>query len=122
MCGYDDFTAARGADLAIDSVGGDVFRASCDLVRPRGRLVVVGCTSGEPQRVDPQKLVHRSLAVIGFHLRAYDPRVALAACAGWLGEGRIRAQVDRVLPLAELASAHELLASRATFGKLVLAV
>jgi NADPH:quinone reductase-like Zn-dependent oxidoreductase len=34
--------------------------------------------------------------------------------------GRLRSVVDRVLPLAEVATAHKLLESRAVFGKLVL--
>ena len=120
-CSYDDFSAARDADIVLDSVGGDIFRRSCDLVRPRGRIVVIGSSSGYPQRIDPQKLVHRSLSVIGFHLQAFDPREALTACRPWLAEGRIGPQVDRVLPLSQMRAAHEILASRATFGKVVLA-
>ena len=35
-------------------------------------------------------------------------------------DGRIRAVVDQVLPLAEARKAHELMEDRAQFGKLVL--
>jgi NADPH:quinone reductase-like Zn-dependent oxidoreductase len=34
--------------------------------------------------------------------------------------GKIRAVVDRILPLAEARQAHELMENRAQFGKLVL--
>jgi NADPH:quinone reductase-like Zn-dependent oxidoreductase len=36
--------------------------------------------------------------------------------------GELRATIDRVFPLAEIAAAHERLASNATFGKVVLDV
>jgi NADPH:quinone reductase len=128
VCGYDDFVAAAraagGADLVLDSIGGAVFRRSCDVVRSQGRIVIVGCTSGEPQRVDAVKLVHRSIAVIGWHLRAVlgDPallRQAIATCTPWLADGSIQPCIARALPLAEIRAAHELLASRDAFGKVV---
>ena len=37
-----------------------------------------------------------------------------------VGEGRLRPVVDRVLPMAEVKQAHELLENRAVFGKIVL--
>lgn len=128
VCGYDDFAAAAraagGADLVLDSIGGAVFRRSCDSVRSPGRIVIVGCTSGEPQRVDAIKLVHRSIAVIGWHLRAVlaDPellRTAIASCTPWLADGSVLPCIARAVPLAEIRAAHELLASRQVYGKLV---
>ena len=38
----------------------------------------------------------------------------------FVAAGKIRAVVDRVLPLSEARQAHELMESRAQFGKLVL--
>ena len=128
VCGYDEFTAAAralgGADLVLDSIGGGVFRRSCDVVRSPGRIVVVGCTSGEPQRVDAVKLVHRSIAVIGWHLRAVLARPELlgatvATCTPWLVDGSVQPCIARTLPLADIRAAHELLASRQALGKII---
>lgn len=129
VCGYDGFAAAArgagGADLVLDAVGGAVFRTSCDVLRSPGRIVIVGCTSGEPQRIDAVKLVHRSIAVVGWHLRAVvsNPELVaatLAACTPWLDAGDVRAHIARALPLADVRAAHALLASRQTYGKVVL--
>ena len=38
----------------------------------------------------------------------------------FVGQGKIKAVVDRVVPLAEARRAHELLENRAQFGKIVL--
>ena len=38
----------------------------------------------------------------------------------FVAQGKIRAVVDRVLPLSEARQAHELMENRAQFGKIVL--
>jgi NADPH2:quinone reductase len=125
VCGYEELrrAAADGADVVLDSVGGAAFRASLGVLRPLGRLLVVGASSGEPQRIDAVKLVHRSHAVIGVHLRHLIERPALrdralAACVPWAVAGRVHARVEH-LPAPELAVAHARLAARAVIGKLV---
>ncbi|HYD43623.1 MAG TPA: zinc-binding dehydrogenase, partial [Anaeromyxobacter sp.] len=37
-------------------------------------------------------------------------------------EGKLRTVIDRTLPLSEVRRAHELLAERAQFGKIVLTI
>jgi len=125
VCGYGDLRAAApdGVDLVLDGVGGDVFRASCAVLRPFGRIVVIGASSGQPPRIDAVKLVHRSHAVIGAHLQNLLGRRELldrtiAACMPWVVEGQVRARVT-TLPVAEICAAHERLAARGVAGKLV---
>ncbi len=116
---------ARGADIVLDSVGGDVFRKSLAILAPLGRLVTIGATSGATRPIDAVKLIFRSHAVLGFHLDAILARPDLvAASLGWLmprlASGELVVQVGHTLPLAEVAEAHALLASRASYGKIVL--
>ena len=125
VCGYEELRGAApgGADIVLDSVGGAAFRASLGVLRPLGRLLVAGASSGEPQRIDAVKLVHRSHAVIGVHLRHLMERPALreralAACVPWAVAGQVRARVEH-LPATALAAAHARLATRAVIGKLV---
>jgi NADPH:quinone reductase-like Zn-dependent oxidoreductase len=125
VCGYDELRRAApdGVDVVLDGVGGDVFRASCGVLRPFGRIVVIGASSGEPQRIDAVKLVHRSHAVIGVHLRGLLARPdllgrAIAACAPWVRDGQVRARVT-ALPVSEIRAAHVRLAAREVIGKLV---
>ena len=40
--------------------------------------------------------------------------------AKWLGEGRVRAVIDSVLPLRDVRGAHERMLERKLFGKIVL--
>jgi NADPH:quinone reductase len=117
--------AGLAPDVVVDPVGGRVTGASLRLLPPFGRLVLVGMASGEPTPIDAAGLVHRSLCVHGVHLSAVLAdaglvRRALAILLPWLERGRIAIQVGHVLPLARVADAHALLASRASWGKIVL--
>lgn len=127
VCGYGELREAApdGVDLVLDSVGGEASRASLGVLRPLGRLLLVGASSGEPPRIDAVKLVHRSHAVIGVHLRHLFERGALlerslAACIPWALAGQVRARVT-AMPVRELRAAHERLAARGVIGKLVVA-
>jgi len=118
-------TGDRGADIVLDGVGGDLTRRSLAVLRPFGRLVVVGAASGEAPRLDPIKMIHSSVTVIGFHLRGLwrQPDVAREALAEWLTwveSGAVQPQIDAVLPLADVRLAHERLAARRAIGKIVL--
>ena len=128
VCSYDDLraTVPGGADIVLDPVGGAVFRASTAILRPFGRIVVIGAASGEPQQIDAIKLVHRSHAVIGVHLRHLLERADLLArtletCRPWVIAGHVRARVT-TLPIADIRHAHDQLAARAVIGKLVIAI
>jgi NADPH:quinone reductase len=130
--GYEDFeraarelTGGRGPDLVLDTIGDEVLRRSLRLLPPLGRLVVLGMASRRAPAIDSVQLLFRSQAVLGFHLRALLARGDLIAPSlqrilGWIAAGELAVEVGRVLPLAEIRRAHELLASRTVAGKIVL--
>lgn len=130
--GYDEFdvaarefTGGRGPDICLESIGGDVFRRSLAILPALGRLVVYGAAGGEPQPIDTLKLFFRSQAVLGFHLNAIFERRDLLASSlttllGWIGEGKLKIQIGQTFPLSEVRKAHELIASRQSYGKIVL--
>lgn len=128
VCGYSELRRAApdGVDVVLDGVGGEAFRASSGALRPFGRIVVIGASSGEPQRVDAVKLVHRSQAVVGLHLRHLVARPDLVdraaqACVPWAIDGRVRARTTQ-LPITEIRAAHDRLAARGVIGKLVIRI
>jgi NADPH2:quinone reductase len=115
VCGYDELR--EPVDVGLDGVGGAAFRATCRVLRPNGRIVLIGASSGEPQRVDAIALVHRSQSVIGMHLRHVAIDRALAGCAPFVAKIHAR---TTIMPMRDIAAAHAQLAARAIAGKLVL--
>lgn len=120
-------TGGRGVDVVLELVGSAYFPESLDACAPRGRLVVVGLTAGRKASIDLGLLLRRRLHVMGTVLRARPIEEKIAAAAlldralgPLLSRGRLAPVVDRVFPLAEAAAAHALIASDATFGKVLL--
>src|SRR5205814_1484728 len=96
---------------------------------PGGRLVLIGLMGGAQGEVNLAQLLLRRLAVIGSTLRGRSVADKARIVEGFrarfgaaLAAGRLRAPIDRVLPLARAAEAHRLMQSSAHFGKIVLRV
>jgi NADPH2:quinone reductase len=140
--GYDDVyleqgwaTAARqrsegrGLDVILDSVGGEIRVQSFDLLAPMGKLVLYGNSSlaAEPGFLGSE-LRARCASTLGFSIMALarsapDTLRAIALSAlDALTQRHIRIDITEVLDLEKAARAHELLESRASTGKLVLAI
>lgn len=130
--GYDEFDAAareftggRGPDICLESIGGDCFNSSLAMLPPFGRLVVYGAAGRVAQPIDTLKLFFRSQSVLGFHLNGIFARPdlllsSLTALLGWIAAGKLKIQIGHTFPLAEIRQAHELIASRQSYGKIVL--
>jgi len=126
--GYED-PLPGPIDVMIDTVGGDVFTRALESMAPFGRMVCIGASSGEAQRIPGVgDLRVRGVGVLPFSMgafRARHPEQFLKTCAEGIElirSGALRPPVGQVLPLAEAAEAHRRLGSRATTGKLLLAV
>jgi NADPH2:quinone reductase len=121
-------TGGRGVDVVYDSVGKETFERSLNSLRPRGLMVLFGQSSGPVPPIDPQVLNARgSLYLTRPNLAHYmTNREELFQRAGdlfrWLAAGELDVRIDRVMPLAEAARAHQYLEGRQTRGKVLLEV
>jgi len=125
--GYDELPDDLRVDVVVDPVGGELFRAAVGRLRPLGQLVAIGFAGGLWPEVQPAQIVGRNVGVQGVYigrLLRHAPDV-IAAATGELLElwtaGRIRPFVGAEFPLAEVEAAHELVESRRSVGKVVLA-
>lgn len=120
-------TGGQGADVVLDGVGKATFAKSMEAARVRGHVVIFGASSGPADPIAPNTLQGRALTISGGSLPRFTAtREELLWRArevfGWYQAGKLRVNIDRVLPLAEAAEAHRLLEGRQTAGKLLLAV
>lgn len=107
-----------GPDVVIDSVGGDTFAKAIDVVRPGGRVVTYGATTGAAQ-VEIRRFFYKQLDVLGTTMgTALDFEQMLEL----YDSGHLHPPVDRVFPLAESAAAHRRMESGQQFGKIVLSI
>ncbi|MDR7269709.1 NADPH2:quinone reductase [Pelomonas saccharophila] len=121
----DWVSAARGVAVVFDSVGRSTFAGSLDALRVGGHLVLFGAASGQPEPVDVLALQKKSLTLTRPVLPHFLPDAAkrrerAATVFEAVLSGAVQLRIHAEFPLADVAGAHELLASRATQGKLLL--
>ena len=110
-------TNKKGVDVVVEHTGAATWPGSISSLKNNGRLVTCGATSGFDARTDLRQVFYRHLSLLGSFMGS---KGELLEAMKFVREGKIRAVVDRVLPLSEARSAHELIEDRAQFGKIVL--
>lgn len=109
-------TGGRGVDVVFEHVGPATWEKSLRSLAKGGRLVTCGATTGPTVTIDLRLLYMRQTTVMGSLM---GTRAELLAAAKWMGERRIRAVIDSVLPCREARAAHERMLDRKLFGKIV---
>ena len=143
--GYEGYRAALagGVDVVVDAVGGSLFRPGWRALKPDGRYVLYGFAAAlGPGRVRymhaafellrmgallPSALVQATKSLSGFNLSlvphlAGELQARFARIEGMVASGALRPVVGAVLPFERLPEAHALLQSRASTGKVVVAL
>jgi NADPH2:quinone reductase len=112
-----DLTSGRGVDVVLDSVGAATWRDSINVLRPFGRMVVCGATSGDKPDVSIRELYQAHRRILGAPL---GNRLEFRRLVNALVDGALKPTVHAVLPLASVHDALRLLESRTFFGKIAL--
>jgi len=124
-----DATGGAGVDVVLDLVGGAYLAGNLEALSQRGRMIVVGLTSGRTAEIDLGTLLRKRLCLVGTSLRSRHGEEKIAVAQAFrhvvsplFADGRVQPIVDRVFPLDEAAEAHRRMESNENFGKLVLTV
>ena len=119
-------TSGRGADLVVDMAGGGP-QAVARLIKStayRGRLAIVGASSGEPPSIGFWDIIMKNLTVHGilFGAEMHTPRAhaLLRRHMAGAAAGRLRMPIDREFALADAAEAHRYVESSRPFGRVLL--
>ncbi|HET7737314.1 MAG TPA: zinc-binding dehydrogenase [Tepidiformaceae bacterium] len=118
-------TGGRGVDFVLESVGGDVYRKSIDVLAEGGRICSVGNSSGEAEvAADATLVARKGLSVTRFALPSEIPtggtRRELPKVLDLVAAGTFRPVIDRTFELSEAEAAHRRLEERGNFGKVLL--
>ena len=123
-------TGGRGADLAVNTVGGSVFAECVRALAFEGRLAIVGYVDGQLKaEMDLEALHAKRLRLFGVSNKLRNAEQRAATVRGFaadllpaIADGRIKPLVDRVFPFAELPQAKALMESNAHTGKIVVSL
>ena len=120
-------TTGKGVNVILDLVGAAFFEQNLKSLSTKGRLVLVGLTSGASGSFDLRRALTKRLKIIGTVLRsrsldekAEATQLFARDVVPLLKQGLVKPNIDRVYPLKDVRSAHEYLESNDSFGKVVL--
>jgi NADPH:quinone reductase-like Zn-dependent oxidoreductase len=108
----------RGADVVVETVGDATWKRTVDAVRPGGRVVVCGATSGPNPPAALHRIWWKQLDLLGSTM---GTRADFEGAYDLVAAGATPV-IDSVLPLAEARAAHERMESGEQFGKIVLSI
>jgi zinc-binding alcohol dehydrogenase/oxidoreductase len=103
-------------DVVVESVGPATWDRSVRALRPGGRLVVCGGTSGSRVELDLPRLFFKQIEIIGSTMGSYPE---FAHVTRLVGQG-LAVQVDEVLDRSEYPAALDRLREGRQLGKVVL--
>ena len=121
-------TGGEGLDICVDNVGGTLFTSLARLMRWNGRLMPIGFTSGEIPSLPMNLPLLKNYSIVGVFVGPWierspdDANRAAETVMTWVGEGKLRPHIDRVLPLERVAEAMSAIAKRTVQGRIVLKV
>ncbi|HCL25850.1 MAG TPA: hypothetical protein DHW65_05835 [Dehalococcoidia bacterium] len=118
-------TGGNGVELVAECVGGETLEKSVRCVASYGRLVSYGNASQTPANIPASDFTTANRSIIGFSIGrspvgSLDHKGAMAELFPLIEQGKAKLIVDRILPLSDVAKAHEHLASRGARGKVIL--
>ncbi|HEU0131138.1 MAG TPA: NAD(P)H-quinone oxidoreductase [Mycobacteriales bacterium] len=123
----EDFAELVSADVILDILGAKYLARNVAALRPAGRLVVIGLQGGTKAELDLGALLAKRATVAATSLRSrpVEEKGAIVNDVRsyvWplVEDGGVRPVVDRVLPLADSAEAHRVMAAGEHVGKIVL--
>ena len=112
-------TAGLGPDLIVDGTSGETFDKALDAVRPGGRVVTYGATTGQVPQLMVRRIFWKQLDVLGSTMGAPDD---FRGMLDLVTASKLAPVVGRVFPLDEAVKAFQRMEEAKQFGKIVLAM
>ncbi len=123
-----DLTDQKGADVIYDPVGGDLFDQCTRCINWKGRLLVIGFTSGRIPSMPANLALLKGCQLVGVFwgsFRGREPDVHAQNVRDLFemyNEGKLKPLVKDCFPLERYADALNLFIQRKAVGKVVLEV
>ena len=116
-----------GANVILDNMGASYLGRNVDVLKPDGRLVIIGMQGGVKGELNVGALLGKRAEVFaaGLRFRPLEQKAEIVADVRarlWplVEQGSVKPIVGQVVPMAEAASAHQALEEGSVFGKILL--
>ena len=122
-------TAGKGVDVILDVIGGDYVERNVVSLAVKGHIIQVGVMAGKPVSFNVGLLLGKRASITGTVLRARPLEEKIAISQRFAAEmlplfdsGHLKPVIDSTYAFADIASAHEYMATNGNVGKIVITV
>ncbi|WP_186758493.1 NAD(P)H-quinone oxidoreductase [Echinicola salinicaeni] len=121
-----ELTDGKGVDIILDMIGGDYGSKNINILKAKGRLVMINAMKGKIAEIDLIKIMKNQLTITGSTLRPksidYKGEIAQKLLKHiWpLFGKKIKPVIYKTFPLEKAAEAHQLMESSKHIGKILL--
>ena len=114
-----EMTGGKGADVIIETVGGNNLRRSLNVLKMGGHISIVGLLDGFKSEIDVLSLIHQQATIRGLEVGGTHQFEAMnRAMEAW----NLHPVIDRIFPLEEIQEALSYLEKGSHFGKVVVSL
>lgn len=106
-----------GFDLVIDSAGGDQINTFLKIMRPAGKIVFYGATTGLPASLDLHRMFWNQITLQGSTMGNDEEFHAMLQ---FVEKNKIKPIIDSMRPLDEVIAALDLMKSATQLGKIII--
>ncbi|MBD3214119.1 MAG: zinc-binding dehydrogenase [Candidatus Lokiarchaeota archaeon] len=116
---YTELTNKQGVDIVIDSVGHETFQKSIRLLKPGGRLITCGATTGPKSEIDIRHIFWKQLQIKGSTM---SNQKEFRDVMNLVFSDKITPIIDKTYNLDEIVEAEKYLGKANQFGKVILKI
>lgn len=114
-----NLTNGLGVDVVFESVGEKTWSTTLAMLRPFGRVVIAGTTSGDMGTQDLSDIYVRQLSIFGARMGTKEE---FAQVLELVAAGKLKPIIDKTFSLKDAAEAQRRMAEGKQFGKIVLEI
>jgi len=115
--GVRELTGGKGVDVVIDNVGTPVFDAAYDALARHGRYAMVGQLFTAELSINPARVFFKRAELLGV---GSVSRSQLEDVIKLTRDGRLKPKIAVVLPLDDIARAHQMVEDAQLVGRVVI--
>ncbi|WII40097.1 zinc-binding dehydrogenase [Paenibacillus thiaminolyticus] len=119
QCEWKDEIGGEAADLILDSIGPATFGQYFEVIKPNGRIVTFGASSGDRMEIPVRAIFFPQISIIGTSMGS---RQEFEDMLKFIERHSIRPVVDRVYPLQDTVEAFERMRLAEQFGNIGLTI
>lgn len=112
-------TRGLGVDVVFESVGQKTWQISLAILRPLGRVVIAGTTSGDVGTLGLSELYYHQFTILGARMGSKEEFEKVLKL---VESGKLKPVIDKVSSLSDAAKAQERMEKSQHVGKIVLEI